>query len=215
MVEINLAQPTIYLCVARRGSGKSEVMRYLYHHFKGYYNAVFVICPTEKTGLGFWKQQGVPDANIQTSYSDSWANKLMDKLEEKNKGRTKENGFRTLLIMDDCTNESTKFHNLTSIRRLAGRSRHFLLSTIVSAQTLTSVPPTLRINACALMVGRLNRQSLELLEKEFNVGMPKKDFIKMADNLPEYGFLVISNTASKSGQDVNANYGYFKASLEK
>lgn len=215
MVEINLAQPTIYLCVARRGSGKSEAMRYLYHHFKGYYNAVFVICPTEKTGLGFWKQQGVPEANIQTSYSDSWVNKLMDKLEEKNKGKTKETGFRTLLILDDATNESTKFHNLSSIRRMAGRSRHFLLSTIVSAQTLTSVPPTLRINACALMVGRLNRQSLELLEKEFNVGMQKKEFIRMADNLPEYGFLVISNTASKSGQDVNANYGYFKASLEK
>jgi hypothetical protein len=98
---------------------------------------------------------------------------------------------------------------------MAGRSRHFLLSTVISAQTLTSVPPTLRINACTLAVGRLNRQSLELLEKEYNVGMPKQEFIKMADGIPEYGFLIISNVASKSGKDVNANYGYFKAELAK
>lgn len=215
MVEIDLAQPTIYLCVARRGSGKSEMMRYLYHHFKGYYSTVFVVCPTEKTGLGFWKQQGVPEDNIQTAYSDAWANKLMDKLEEKNKGKTKADGFRTLLILDDACNESVKFHSLHSIRRLAGRSRHFLLSTLISSQTLTSVPPTLRINACALMVGRLNRQSLELLEKEFNVGMDKKAFIKMADNLEDYEFLVISNTSSKSGKNIDANYGYFKAPFKK
>lgn len=213
MVEINLCQPTIFLAVARRGSGKTEMMRHLYHHFKSYYHGIFVICPTEKTGLGFWRQQGVSEDNIQTSYSDEWANKLMDKLEEKNKGKTKENGFRTLLIMDDCTNESTKFHNLPSIRRMAGRSRHFLLSTLISAQTLTSVPPTLRINACTLAVGRLNRQSLELLEKEFNVGMDKRQFIRMADGIPEYGCLIISNTCSKSGNDSDANYGYFKVDL--
>lgn len=184
-------------------------MRYLYNHYKKYYHATFVICPTESTGTGFWSQEGIASEYIKTSYNDQWVLNLIDKLMDKNKGRTAKNAFRTLLILDDCCND-VRTHSLKSIRIIAGRSRHFHLTTLVSSQTLTSVPPTLRINACILMIGRLNRQSIELLESEFNVGMEKKQFVKMADNLPEYGFLVVNNVCSKSGNDVNSNYGILK-----
>lgn len=165
--------------------------------------------------MGFWQQQGIKPEYIKTRYDDQWVMKLINKLMEKNKGKTAKNAFRVLLVLDDCTNESVRFHQLDSIRIIAGRSRHFSLTILVSSQTLTSVPPTIRINACMLAIGRLNRQSLELLETEYNVGMEKKDFLRMADNIPQYGFLIINNTCSKSGNDVNSKYGYFKVDLKK
>jgi hypothetical protein len=210
MVKIDWSKPSLQLFVARRGSGKSVAMSYLYQHFKSKFNCVFVICPTEQTGTGFWAEQGVPKENIKYSYSDTWVLKLVEKLSEKNKGRNANNAFKTLLILDDCSNEGTKLHDLKSIKLIAGRGRHFYLTLIVSSQTLTSVPPTIRINSDAICVGRINRASLEWLEHENNISLPKKEFIKMIDNIPEYSFLVINNASSKSGSDLSDNYGVFK-----
>jgi hypothetical protein len=214
MVQIDWSKPSLFLFIARRNSGKSVAMSYLYHHFKNKFHAVFVCCPTEKTGEGFWRKQGVKEENIRTTYTDEWGTLLCEKLMEQNKGKSPDKAFKTLLILDDMANENTKLHDIKSLRLIAGRGRHFHLSVVVSAQTLTGCPPVLRINADAVCVGRINRASLELLEKECNVGMNKRDFIKMVDNIPPYSFLVINNVSSKSGSNVEDNYGVFQVPEE-
>ena len=92
-----------------RGSGKSEMLRYLVMAEQHKFNKIFVISPTNITNSFY---DFIPKENIFSDWSDEWVEKLIEILKNLNKNKKcqKDNVHNVLLILDDCCS-NTKFHN--------------------------------------------------------------------------------------------------------
>ena len=109
-----------------RGSGKSEILRYLVmaEHHKFY--KIFVISPTNITG-GFYNDF-IPKENIFSEWSDEWVESLLKVLSDlnKNKKSQKNNPKNVLLILDDCCC-NTCFRSSKIFERIFTTGKHCFL----------------------------------------------------------------------------------------
>lgn len=211
-IKIDIIDKVITL-VGRRHSGKTEIMKHLYHHFKHKFHKVFVVSCSDFNGQ--WKKEGVPKENVYSSYSEDWMNKLIKRMEVTNHNKTKQDADfkRVLLICDDVSND-VKWHQSKAMRILAGRGRHLGVSFLCSCQFFTQVPPLVRQNSDLIFYGKNNRASAELLQEEFNLNMPKVDFMKMVEDATQsYSFLVVNNCANDT-HDINSVYGKYKIDVD-
>ena len=214
-IDFDVKDKTIGL-VGKRGSGKSQMLHYILEMNKKHFKKIFIISPTEQL-QGFYSDL-VPKENIFDSYSESWVESLISKMMEINKGKTKQNCNRVLLVLDDVCGD-TNFHQSPSLKKIFIRARHFFLSLIITAQYLFGnggVPPVCRNNIDYLLVNKINGQSLEALVTEFRNGsISKENFIKMYyKSTGNYGFLIINNVNSESNDDLNSIYGVIRVPKE-
>jgi hypothetical protein len=116
-----------------------------------------------------------------------------------------------LLIFDDCCSD-TNFHQSDAIEKLFTRGRHIYISVCITAQYPYMIPPICRVNCDYILVGQLNKQSIQLLKDEFLVGnIDSKEFQKMYYRITsDYQFLVINNNSVKNNDDLNSIYGTIK-----
>jgi hypothetical protein len=207
-MEINILNKCICLC-AKRNSGKSELLRYIYLTNKSLFEKVFVICPSESVNRFY--QDIIPKEDIFDTYKEEWIEKLIKKLTEINAGLSDDNAHHILLILDDCCSD-TRFHNSNSFKKLFTRGRHIKITLFITTQYLNQIPPIARNNCDYLMVGQLNSQGVELLTKEFMVGsIHRVDFIKLYHlGTSNYGFLVINNNSTKDNSNIDLIYGVLK-----
>eukprot|EP00952_Eustigmatos_sp_NYUAD-ZCMA_P012495 50215-Eustigmatos_ZCMA.PRE.1 len=177
-------QPALYVdkrakrsvTLRRRGSGKTEMLKWLIQKQKGAFKEVFIVSPSSFGGQ--WKGV-IPDSNVTTDYREEWVESLIKKMTEANKGKTKasKDFKRVLLILDDVVSSEIKSHHSKTLKTLAARGRHCGIACGLTAQWCTSISPLQRLNSDMLIVGLTNAASIDILFKEFNLGnMNEKEF---------------------------------------
>ena len=203
--------------IAKRNSGKSEIIRYLlkYSISQNQFNKVYVICPTNS--INHFYDEYVDINNIKESYQEEWIELLISKMSKINNGKTLQdhNPYNLLLILDDVANDKAFAHSAT-IKKLYGRGRHCFISIITVAQQLHSLATIQRSNSDYLICGQINSSNIILLSNEFLAPIiNKKQFIQLyKQSTFDYNFFVINNNSvSENVDDINSYYGMIKAIL--
>jgi hypothetical protein len=204
-MNFSLINKTVVL-IAKRCSGKSQMIRYLVSQQRGKFKKIFIICPTEK--INNFYNELVKKEDIRDSWSEEWTEKLIEHMTVANANKPDKEASHVLLIIDDCVSD-VNFHQSKSFKKLFTRGRHIKISIIITSQYIYSVPPVSRSNADFILTSQMNTQGLELLTSEFLFGnLTKKEFINMYHkNTNNYGFLVINNNCVKENDDINEIYG--------
>lgn len=210
MEDFTLLNKTITVC-AKRNSGKSYLIKYLVDLEKNRFSKIFVICPTECINYFYQLDNLVSSECVFDEYNEDWVNQLINRLTKINANKPKAERKNVLLILDDLVADNN-FHSSQSIKKLYARCRHFSCSVIMTTQYLNSIPPIIRLNSDYVLVGQLNRQSIQLLLDEYMSGNIERDeFIDLYYRATQdYGFLVINNNSVKDNDDLNSIYGIIK-----
>ena len=210
-IKFTILNKCISLC-AMRGSGKSELLRFLVMAEQHKFYKLFVISPTNITN-GFYSF--VPKENIFNEWSDEWVESLLLTLSNinKNKKSQKDKPHNVLLILDDCCS-NTKFHNSKTFEKIFTTGRHFFLSCIITSQFITHIPPSARVNCEFVLVSQLNNNNVQILADEYTLGnCTRKDFINIyKQSIPNHGFLLINNSSTKNN-DINEIYGIMRVPI--
>lgn len=211
-ISLDIVNKTVSL-VAKRGSGKSVLLKYLVDSCKEKFFKIYVVCPTE-TVNSFYSDM-VEENSIFDEWKEEWAESLIRKMTEQNKGKPKDEKKNVLVILDDCMAD-TNFHQSKALKKLYMRGRHINIAVIATCQYLHNLPPVCRNNCDWLIAGQMNRQSVQLLVEEYLSGdLEKNEFIKLYNRATkDYGFLVINNTSIKENDDLNQIYGIIKTPEE-
>ena len=187
----------INIFCGKRNSGKSILMKYMIEQSMEKYKKVYLISPSEK--INKFYSDIIKNEQIYDEYNEGWVNSLIEKMTKVNEGKTSKNSdfINVLLILDDCGSD-TNFHSSRSLNILVSRGRHLGITLYIAIQHLNCCAPICRENSDYIFVGKLSRNSLELLLDNYQTGeIDKKDFIKMYNKATlNYSFLVIFNNAT-------------------
>jgi hypothetical protein len=197
--------------VAKRKSGKSQLLRYIISKNKHKFDKMFLVCPTQAIN-DFYEESLFKKNDIFENYSDNWVNALMKKMGEINAKKTNDKECKhVLLVLDDVCSD-TDFHHSKTLKQLATKGRHYKVSLFITCQYLYHVPPIFRSNVDWMLVGQINSQGLEILTSEFIAGeITKPEFIKMYYRATSnYGFLLINNNSTKCNDDLCSIYGVLR-----
>jgi ABC-type dipeptide/oligopeptide/nickel transport system ATPase component len=143
MIDLDIANKTISL-VAKRGSGKSVLLKYLVQNSKTKFDkifVIFVICPIETVNHFY---SDIVEKNCifdeweswcdeSCIFDESWCDDLIKKMTLINSGKKKEDRKNILLILDDCMSD-TNFHQSPALKKLYTRGRHINIGLIVTCQ---------------------------------------------------------------------------------
>ena len=211
-IDLNIVNKTTSL-VAKRGSGKSVLLKYLVDLCKSKFAKIYVVCPTEEVNSFYGSM--VEKNCIFDSWNEEWAEQLIKTMTKENAGTSKADKKNVLVILDDVMSD-TNFHQSPALKKLYMRGRHINIGVIATCQYLHNLPPVCRNNADWCIVGQMNRQSVQLLAEEYLSGdLEKPEFVKMYNRATkDYGFLVINNTSIKDNDDLNQIYGDIRTPKE-
>ena len=211
-IKFTILNKCISLC-AMRGSGKSEMLRYIVMAEQDKFYKIFVISPTHATNNFY---NFIPKENIFSEWSDEWIESLLLALKNinKNKQSQKDNPKNVLLILDDCCS-NTKFHNSKTFEKIFTTGRHYFLSCIITSQYITHIPPSARVNCEFILISNLNNNNIQILADEYTLGnCTRKEFINIyKQSIPNHGFLLINNSSTKNN-DINEIYGQLRVPKE-
>jgi tRNA U34 5-carboxymethylaminomethyl modifying GTPase MnmE/TrmE len=204
-MNFSLINKTVVL-IAKRNSGKSQMIRYLVSQQRGKFKKIFIICPTEK--INNFYNELVKKEDIRDEWNEHWTEQLIDRMTIENANKPDNEASHVLLIIDDCVSD-VNFHQSKSFKKLFTRGRHIKISIILTSQYIYQIPPVSRNNADFILTSQMNTQGLELLSSEYLFGnLTKKEFINMYHKKTNnYGFLVICNSCAKNNDDINEIYG--------
>ena len=200
------------LAVAKRKSGKSQLIRYLILLNKHLFNKIFLICPTECVNSFY--SDILEKRNIRTSYDDDFIKNLIDTMTRANSNQPKDKRQNVLLILDDCISDAT-IKTSKPFELLFTRGRHINISIIFISQYLkAAITPVIRNNIDFCLFSQVNAQGLKLIFDEYNYNLSKQDFYDLFQKATkDYGFLVINNNSVKNG-DIDEIYGMIKTPQE-
>ena len=212
-MNLELSNKTISI-IAKRGSGKSVLCKYLVEHHRHKFEKIFVVCPTENINHHYQKDGLVPTNCIFDDWSEEWADSLTKQLQKENANKQQKEMKMVLLILDDIYCDIDAHHSKI-LKSIFMRSRHYGLAVISLTQTLYSLPPFARINSDTLILGQMNHASVTLAAEEFLSGdLAKPDFIKLFNrSTTDHQFLVINNNSISNSTDLNQIYGIIKATM--
>ena len=190
--------------VAKRCSGKSHLIKYLVQSYHDKFKQIFVICPTERINHHYMEL--TTEEHIYDEWEEEWAENLIKVMTKQNANKSKDEMERCLVILDDISLDAD-FHHSKALKKLIGRSRHFGLTLISTAQSLTLLSPLQRQNADYVFVGQCSSGSLAILDAEFRTKLSRNEFIDLYNKTTlNYQFLVINQNSSKTS-DLNEIYG--------
>jgi hypothetical protein len=190
------ANPSIVM-IAKRGSGKSWVIRAVLHHYK-HIPAGIIISKTEKMDPFYSKF--FPDSYIYYGYKSEIVKKVLirqkmmaDKLE-----RGKKIDPRCYIIMDDVLGEKKKWNNDELVHELLFDGRHYKVTYILALQYPLGMSPDLRSNFDYIF----------LLATD-NVGNMKRMYENYAGMIPNFDSFrqIYKQLTSNHGCMVIANRG--------
>ena len=211
-INFTILNKCISIC-AMRGSGKSELLRYIVMSEKDKFNQIICISPTNK--MNNFYSDFINNKFIFEEFNNEYIQLLLKKLSEINEGKNSQNDkpYNLLLILDDCCS-SSKFHTNKTFEKLFTIGRHFFISTIIVSQYLKHIPPCARSNCEFLLVSTLNNSNVQILCSEYIMGnITKKQFIDIYRyNIEDNGFLLINCNATKN---TNLNYIYGNIRVSK
>merc|ERR1712078_629585 len=112
--------------------------------------------------------------------------------------------FQIMIIVDDFADDPMFSRKSQLLHSLFTRGRHSGISTVVSTQKFTAIPPIIRVNATELLVFRLrNFKDLEAFLDEVSALVNKKALLQMYElaTSEPYSFLYVKMT-SKSKKNM-------------
>jgi len=138
--------------IAKRGSGKTILCRYLLKYFleKAKVPAGIIISPTDK--LNKFYGQKFPDTFIHSKYKPIITENLLYRQEEiKNKRMEKKKygkkvDHRCVLLMDDCLGKAAEWKKDENLQELLLNGRHYGITYMITLQDPLGVGPLMRGN---------------------------------------------------------------------
>jgi len=198
------ANPAICI-IAKRGSGKSILVRDLLNYFKSKIPTGMIIAPTDKMNCYYGKF--VPDTYIHYEYNSDIVQGLLNRqsiMVDKWKEKKKQGKFvdpRAFLVMDDCLSSKGKWDKDKCIREIFMDGRHYKLTYILTMQFSLGLLPELRSNFDYIfLLGEdyINNQK-RLYENYAGMFPSFKSFQRIFNLLTEdYGCMVISNRGARA-----------------
>ena len=207
---------TIGIC-AKRGSGKSELVKYLLQSYYKEFDKIVIISATENINKFYQQMPFIDPKFIYDKYDESFVNGLMKAMARKNEGLKKgnKNMKHVLLILDDiCSSFNT--HSSQSLEKLFTTGRHYGISVVIVQQYICSIPPIVRNNCDYICVSQMNKQGLDLLSTQYLFGnIEAKEFKQLyLKSTSNYGFMIICSKCAKSNNDLNEIYGVIRVPAE-
>jgi len=145
----NMVDNPAIVMIAKRGSGKSWVVRAIIHHFRSIPCGI-VIAPTDR--MNSFYNDFFPDSYIHYEYKSELMMRLLQRqteMIEKKKQKIK-NGkkvdARTYCIMDDCLSSKGSWMRDQPIQELLYNGRHYEIMYILTMQYPLGITPELRSN---------------------------------------------------------------------
>ena len=193
-----VVNPAIIM-IAKRGSGKSWVVRAVMHHFRDIPCGI-VIAPTDR--MNPFYNVFFPDTYIHYAYKTETIQKLLARqteIIEKTK-KKKNNGLaidaRTYIIMDDCLSSKGTWMRDQPISELLYNGRHYQIMYILTMQYPLGISPELRTNFDYIFL--LKEEYISNQKKLFDhyAGMfPNLDAFRQVFNhlVQDNGCMVIDN----------------------
>lgn len=141
-------EPAI-VTIAKRGSGKSWLIRSLLNHYKHLPGGV-ILCPTEEVDPFY--SNFYPNAFIHFTYSSHMMENVIKRQKmiiAKAKQKLKEKKRldpRIMLVMDDCLDEKGKWAKDKPIMNILFNGRHLFITYILAMQYPLGIGPSLRNN---------------------------------------------------------------------
>ena len=140
--------PSIIM-IAKRGSGKSWIVRAIMMHFNSIPCGV-VIAPTDR--MNSFYNDFFPDSYIHYQYQSSIITKILDRQtqmidkQQAKKKQGKKLDVRTFIIMDDCLGDKKSWVRDAPILELLFNGRHYQIMYILTMQFPLGITPELRSN---------------------------------------------------------------------
>lgn len=140
--------PSIIM-IAKRGSGKSWIVRAIMMHFNSIPCGV-VIAPTDR--MNSFYNDFFPDSYIHYQYQSSIITKILDRQtqmidkQQAKKKQGKNIDPRTFIIMDDCLGDKKSWVRDAPILELLFNGRHYQIMYILTMQFPLGITPELRSN---------------------------------------------------------------------
>lgn len=179
--------PAVYLCLARKYSGKTHLLKYIIANKirSGELDYGIVICGTNAGGG--WDGI-VPDKFIHQTYNEEVIIRLL-KIQARNPH------LRAFIVLDDIV--GTVKRSARMIEKLATCGRHDNISLFICIQRLTNLSNTIRDNVdYAFFFKQPNKKNLETIYEEFGHTWDgdRDSFINFfKNNIHSYRALIINN----------------------
>ncbi|CAH6421609.1 VV A32-like packaging ATPase [uncultured virus] len=202
LLDSMVPNPSICM-IAKRGSGKSWVVRSLLKHFKHIPGGI-IIAPTDKMSAFYGKF--FPDLFIHYEYNSNIIERLLgrqDKIIEKCKMKLKEGKKvdpRAFLVMDDCLSSKGNWMRDQPIMEIFMNGRHYYIMYVLTMQFPLGITPELRCNFDYIFL--LGEDFISNQKRIFDhyAGMfPDFPSFKQVftDLTNDYGCMVISNRGAR------------------
>jgi hypothetical protein len=188
------------IMIAKRGSGKSWVVRAIMHHFRDIPCGI-IIAPTDR--MNPFYNIFFPDTYIHYAYKTETIQKLLSRqteIIEKAKRRKEKGGkpidARTYIVMDDCLSSKGTWMRDQPISELLYNGRHYQIMYILTMQYPLGISPELRTNFDYIFL--LKEEYISNQKKLFDhyAGMfPNLDAFRQVFNIlvQDNGSMVIDN----------------------
>lgn len=151
--EFNLSNmvdhPSIVM-IAKRGSGKSWVVRAILQHFSKTVPFGVIISPTEKVN-GFYSDF-IPDSYIYYEFKSEYIERFLQRQKniiKRAKERSllgKKTNTKMFVVMDDCLSSKGEWAKDQKIHELLFNGRHYHIMYILTMQFPLGIKPELRCN---------------------------------------------------------------------
>jgi len=203
----NIKQHKIVLCIGKRGTGKSTLLREIMNAFSPNVDFGLAMSPTHDSCDCF--MQHMPKSWVYDSFDVQRIDTMLKMQRERLKcGKSPRNLF---LILDDCLYDKKNLKGVT-IRDVFLNGRHAKLSVALASQYCMDMSPDLRSQIDYIFVLRetIYANRVKLWRYLFGAFETYNDFSKTLDACTEnFGALVLDNT-SRSNEIEKMVY-WFKA----
>ena len=210
------------LFLASSGSGKSFLIRDICWHLRDLVSCGVVISPTAdmaKPGEGY---DFFPPAAIYADPEPEILENVMargsevhDKIERlKQKGRTM--NPITMIILDDCLAEASKWLKTDETRKTMMQGRHYKIITFMVSQGVKDVPTWFRSNLnWVVILGEFNKTEMKKIYEEYaSCYKTPKEFYQAYEEITSLKYRCMIIHKSESG-DLEEKVFHYKASPRK
>lgn len=200
----------IILCVGKRGTGKSTLIRDLMYHIKHFIHLPFAMTPTEESTTMF--EEHMPTSCVHTQFN---VDTIQGVIEHQRKlGRKKIKQYHLLLVLDDMMYDKKVLKSL-AMRDIFMNGRHLKVTFINAMQYVMDMGPDLRTQVDYVFALRENIISnlTKLWKYFFGMFNNYNDFETTFKALTNDNCCIVIDNTVKSNQ-IKDTVFWYKASLD-
>jgi hypothetical protein len=141
--------PSIVM-IAKRGSGKSWVVRAILQHFSKKVPVGIIISPTDR--MSSFYADFIPDSYIYYEFKPDTIERMLErqkdiiKRQKERRKEGKETNTRAFIVMDDCLSSKGEWAKDPAVSELLFNGRHYHIMYILTMQFPLGIKPELRCN---------------------------------------------------------------------